>query len=75
MAWWYLIVWVIAFAVAYVLIPKPQQQRISPNKDLQLTTAEVGREIGVLFGTRRIKGSNCVWYGNIRLVPIKKGGK
>lgn len=76
MVWWYVVAWVVAFAISYALTPKPQQQRVSASKDVQAPTAEVGGEIGVLFGTRRIKSSNCVWYGDLRTVAIKKkGGK
>ena len=39
-------------------------------------TAELGREIPVLFGRRAIKGANVVWYGDLATSPIKtKGGK
>ena len=44
--------------------------------DIQAPTAEEGREIPVLFGTRDVKGPNVVWYGDFAAVAVKKkGGK
>jgi hypothetical protein len=39
-------------------------------------TAEDGREIPVVFGTKDITGPNVVWYGDFMAVAVqKKGGK
>lgn len=73
--------WVLAFFVgvlvmAFAFMPKPQTQKPPGMNEIQAPTAEVGREIAVLFGTREIEGPNVVWYGDVRLVAIKsKGGK
>lgn len=75
--WWYIVVWVVAMAVSYALQPK-QQSTIKPAGlgDFTVPTAEDGREIPVLFGTRDVKGPNVVWYGDLRVVAVKKkGGK
>ena len=75
MVWPYIVQLVIAYAVSYFLAPKPQNAKPASFKDIQAPTAEEGIEIGVLFGTRDI-APNCVWYGDLRTVPIrKKGGK
>ncbi len=74
--WWYVAVFVVALAVSYAMMPKPQSQSPAGLGDIQAPTAEEGREIPVLFGTRDIKGPNVVWYGDLRIVAIrKKGGK
>lgn len=76
MAWLYAAVFVAALVVSYVLAPKPQSAPPPGISEINVTTAEEGREIPVLFGTRRLKGPNVVWYGDVRIVAIKKkGGK
>lgn len=74
--WWYIAVFVVALVVAYATTPKPQSQPPAGLGDIKAPTAEEGREIPVLFGTRDLEGPNVVWYGDFRAVAIrKKGGK
>lgn len=74
--WWYLAVFVVALVVAYSAAPKPQSVPPAGLGDINAPTAEDGREIPVLFGTRVLKGPNIVWYGHLKTVAIrKKGGK
>ena len=74
--WGYLAVFVVTLIISYALAPKPQSQPPPGLGDIKAPTAEEGREIPVLFGTREIKGPNIVWYGHLRVVAIKKkGGK
>lgn len=76
MAWVYAIVFVVALVASYAMMPKPQNAKPAGLADIQAPTAEDGREIPVLFGTRDINGPNVVWYGDLRTVAIrKKGGK
>lgn len=73
---WFVALFVVSFVVAYATAPKPQSQKPAGLGDLQVPTAEEGREVPVLFGTRDIKAPNIVWYGDLRTVAIKsKGGK
>lgn len=73
--WWLVAVFVISLVVALAM-PRPQVQPPPGLNELNTPTAEVGREIPVLFGTRDLNAPNVVWYGAVRLVPIKKkGGK
>lgn len=73
---WFVALFVVSFVVAYATAPKPQSQKPAGLGDLQVPTAEVGREVPVLFGTRDLKSPNIVWYGDLRTVAIKsKGGK
>ena len=76
MVWWYIAVFVVALVVGFALQPKPQNAPPAGLGDFQVPTAEEGREIPVLFGTRDIDGPNVVWYGDLRYDPVKKkGGK
>lgn len=70
---WFAVVFIVAFAVAYATMPKPKGPELGT---VESPTAEEGRSIPVLFGTRVIKSVNVVWYGDIRTEAIrKKGGK
>lgn len=76
MVWWYVAVFVVALVVSYNTVPKPQSAKPAGLGDFNVPTAEEGREIPVLFGTRDIAGPNVVWYGDLRTDAIrKKGGK
>lgn len=72
--WWLIAVFVATLVLAYVFMPKPQQQKPPGMGEVTAPTAEVGRSIAVLFGERDIEGPNVVWYGDIRLIPIKSSG-
>ena len=73
MVWWYIAVFIVALVVAFAMAPNAQQQ--SPAiQEVEAPTAEEGRAIPVLFGTRDIKGPNVVWYGDVKAVAIKKKG-
>lgn len=74
--WWFVVVWVVSLVAAYSMMPKPQSAPPAGIGEIQAPTAEEGREIPVLFGTREIKGPNIVWYGDLKAVAVrKKGGK
>lgn len=73
---WFVALFVVSFVVAYATAPKPQSQKPAGLSDIQVPTAEEGREIPVLFGTRDLNAPNVVWYGDLKTVAIKsKGGK
>ena len=74
MAWVYALYFVVALVISYSLTPKPQNAKLAGLEEIQVPTAEVGREIPVLFGTRDLTGPNVVWYGDLRTVPVKKSG-
>lgn len=74
--WWYIAVFIVALVVSYATMPKPQSQPPAGLGDIKVPTAEEGREIPVLFGTRDLESPNVVWYGDLKTVAIrKKGGK
>lgn len=70
--WWYVAVFIVALIVAYSMAPKPQLTPPAALEDIQVPTAEEGREIPVLFGSRLIEGANLVWYGDLRTTAIQK---
>lgn len=74
--WWLVAVFVVSLAIAIAFAPKPENAKPPGIDEIKAPTAEEGREIPVLFGTKDMRSPNVVWYGDIRLVPIKKkGGK
>jgi hypothetical protein len=75
--WPTVILLIVSFAALRYLTPKIKPPEAAGLDQFQLPTAEDGREIPVLFGTRDINGPNIVWYGDLQTVPIKKkaGGK
>lgn len=74
--WWFVALFVGTLVLSYLTRPKPQNMPPAAFADIQAPTAEIGREIPVLFGTRDIKGPNVVWYGHLKTKAIKsKGGK
>ena len=74
--WWIVAVIVASLVLAFAFTPKVQSTPPPGLNEIKAPTAEIGREIPVLFGTRDLEAPNIVWYGDIRLVPIKKkGGK
>ena len=76
MIWWYVAVFVVALVVGLAMMPKPQTAPPAGLGDIQAPTAEEGREIPVLFGTKDVKGPNVVWYGDFSSKAVKaKGGK
>ncbi len=76
MGWVYAIVFVVALIVGLSMTPKPQSQPPAGLGDFTIPTAEEGREIPVIFGTKDITGPNVVWYGDFSAVAVKKkGGK
>lgn len=76
MAWIAAIIFVAALVISYSMQPKPETRPPAGLDEIQSPTAEVGREIPVLFGRRKFEGPNVVWYGHLRTLAIKKkGGK
>jgi len=69
--WWFVAAVVVSVAISFLLIPKPKT--ITPAiGEVVAPTAEEGREVPVLFGTREISGPNIVWYGDLKTRAIKK---
>ncbi len=74
--WQQIALWVVMTIVSYLLQPKPEQPNAALLDDFDIPTADETRSIPVLFGTREIKDSNVVHYGDLYTKAIyKKGGK
>lgn len=57
-----LIVALALMVVAYLIMPKPKASA-QETQDLENPTAEAGKPLPVLFGTKTIKGLNILWFG------------
>ena len=76
MAWLSAILFVVGLVLSFSLQPKPEVRPPAGLDEVQAPTAEVGREIPVLFGRRILEGPNVVWFGDLRTTPVqKRGGK
>lgn len=74
--WWYIAVFAVALIGIAKNMPSPQNAPPPGLGDIKLPTAQDGRTVPVLFGTKIIEGPNFAWYGDLRTVAIKKkGGK
>ncbi len=60
--------------VSNVLRDKPDGPSPGNLKDFDIPTADESRPIPVVFGTVLVKGSNVVWYGDLKTKKIKKSG-
>src|SRR5574340_857090 len=70
MSWEVFIAWVATTVLSILLAPKPQTPKAGEVSNIP--TAEAGRPISVLFGSRLIQAPNVVWWGDVRTTPIKK---
>lgn len=65
----------VSLAIAYLSQPKPlEPPKPAGLEEFDIPTATEGRPVQVLFGKRRIKGANVVWFGDLKSTEIKKGG-
>lgn len=71
-----IIVWVITTVLSALLAPRPKVQDATPgqigDKDIPMASADA--PIPVLFGTRVLSQPNVVWWGDVRVVPIRRKG-
>ena len=74
MFWLLLLLFVATTVVGALLAPHPRGPQPSALGDFSVPTAEEGRAIPVVFGTCIIKGSNTVWWGDLKSKAIKVGG-
>lgn len=49
--------------ISYLLMPKIKQEQ-QETREMENPTAEAGIPQAVLFGTKTIKGPNCLWFGD-----------
>jgi len=63
---------ILAVAASILIRPKTTAPKAATLSDFAIPTAEEGRAIPVLFGTRLITGANVTWYGDLGTKAIKK---
>lgn len=74
--WLNIVIWLIAQTISAFAAPRPKPPPPAEIADKDVPLATQGRPIPILFGQRWLSGPNVVWYGDVRVVPIKKrGGK
>jgi len=75
----YLITWVVTTVLSALLAPRPKVQDALPGQigEKDIPMASQNAPIPVLFGTRILSQPNVVWWGDVRVVPIRRssGGK
>ena len=49
--------------ISYMLTPKQKVERPTIQEGAE-PTADAGKPIAVLFGTKDIKSPNCIWFGD-----------
>lgn len=57
-----LLVGLTLMVLAFLIMPKPKQEKPEASRDLPNPTAEAGRPIPVVFGTLEVKGGNVIDY-------------
>lgn len=65
-----LIVGLALMVISYLIMPKPKSDS-SAITEADDPTADAGRPIPVLFGTKTIKSPNCLWFGDKEYVKSK----
>ncbi|MBV5305555.1 MAG: hypothetical protein J0652_02555 [Desulfobulbaceae bacterium] len=71
------IVWVGLQVLSFLLRPKmAEQAKVTPG-ELEGTLVDSSSDVPVLFGTRLLTKTNCVWYGDVGTTAIVNcsGGK
>lgn len=59
--------------VMYILTPAQTSDNNTNLEDFNISTADVDRMIPVLFGTAKIGGANCTWYGDFYTKKVTQG--
>lgn len=67
-----LLLFVATTVISMLIRPKNNGPLASSLGDFQFPTAEEGRAIPVAFGTVKIGGGNTVWWGDLKVQPIKQ---
>lgn len=74
---WQSFLWQVLIAIVVVVLftPKPKGPKAATLDDFDFPTAEEGRTIPLVIGTREISGPNVVWYGDLRVLKVSSGKK
>jgi len=65
---------IISIGLSYLLTPKTKTTtpKAAGIDAFNVTTAQIGREFPVLFGTKKLTSPNIVWYGDLKSVAVKE---
>lgn len=69
-----LLLWAGTVAINRLFLPKRLREKNADPEAFQGITAEAGRAIPILWGTRQIKNSNISWFGDLSQTAIVQGG-
>lgn len=72
MLWWVVLLINVATMALSGLLQKAPKVKASALGDLQVPTAEEGRNLPVFWGTCCMRSPNVVWYGDYKVKAIKK---
>ena len=75
--WFVIVLFVISLiaslAMAALMRPKgPPPPKPATLDEVQVSVAEEGKEIPVIFGTVDLQGQNVVWYGSFMSTAIRR---
>jgi len=71
---WALVLMVASYAIQSFLI-KQQNTQATGIEDIDFPQSDEGTKHAVFFGDNWTSGYQVLWYGNMRTIKIKKGGK
>ena len=77
MGFWFIalvVISIVLFVASILLAPKPKFENARPQAlgDFQFPTATETRAVMIVWGTVDLKGPNVIWYGDLKVVAIKK---
>jgi hypothetical protein len=72
MSWVQVVLFVASMVLAFSNRPRQQDRQRTTLEDVGVPTAEEGRVIPILFGTRDLKSANCVWYGDLNVWDVRQ---
>jgi hypothetical protein len=78
MIYYEIAVLIVTAILSYALRPKQQTPPPDTLSDVSVPTIEIGKPVGVAFGTVWVDDSNILWYGDLSSQPIfasSGGGK
>ena len=68
---WYWIAVIVISIVAYACMPRPKPPAIAAKAgQIEMTIAEEGGTIPVVYGTRILTSNNIGWYGDQSTTPV-----
>ncbi|MDE4924373.1 hypothetical protein PQH03_07000 [Ralstonia insidiosa] len=73
--WISLVIMVVSYILSVALKPHPQDPPSATLQDVNVPTVDQGTPVPVVFGEVWVENWMVLWYGDLRVAPIKSGGK